>query len=762
MALPRLMRKMASVACLLIALLTALSVTACSDDPDEGGIIGTGVVLQGTVNETSFAQRSVVEVKSSDGQLTELPIDANERFTTASLTGMAPWVLSVSTNTDLTVYAIAYDDGTRNINRFSDLSLRSWFARESLDLDAQFNSSAPFTRLPTAAEYEQSSASVFQLIQPVLDSYGVSGADIISANYNNDDEGVDGFLNRNSVLIENGIVSFVLTDLVIKTQSVTQSTLALGDDFRDNGTSAPTAPGEFKAIGSGPDEIVLVWEPSGDDVAVVEYEVVRDGERIAVTPYPVYIDSNILVVKSYTYQIFAIDSAGNKSDASRRAVASPLLIDDDVAPPAPEVLTVRDVSGSAIQFVWGQDEVQDVVRFDLYRGVNNQEPSFLFRTTSSFATDTTVVENTSYCYQVKAIDGSDNASEFSEPLCVTASSGDTSNNGENVPLVEWNVPDQDTLSCDEKLLNSQVQQGNTVISAGCYTVPETLTIGAGATLTLTKGVVLKFGQSARLLVPTDATLTANGTAESPVVLTGEIKLAGYWGGVEFQGSRSRGNLLRGTVVQYAGGDTLAAIDVTERNSRLRIEDTLIQFNRNRAVRFREVGLIIDAFRGNLIRDNDYVGSLSLEIVESLAGNSKYTNNLDNFFGISANRYTDFQITIPDLGIPIRWNGVQITQGSLTIEPGVEFIMVAGALVKVDGSFSAVGTVNIQYAGDDRPDTGAIEFVCTPDNPAKLSVDNVEIADSESWGIYLTGEGCSTDIGENNTYPGTNLGTVRFP
>jgi len=787
-------RKFMSAVVTLLALTALLSATACSDDPDEGGIIGSGVVLQGTISETTFAQQRVVDVKSSDGQLTEIAIDSNKRFATTSLAGTAPWVLSVRTNSDLAVYAIAYGDGTRNINRFSDLSLRSWFARESLDLDVQFESPEPFAKLPTMVEFAESASSVFQLIEPVLVSYDVSGEETINASYSSNDQGIDRFLNRNTVLIEQDVVSFVLTDPDTETQSVTRSTLRLDSEFRDNGSSEPTVPGDVKAIGSAKDEIVLVWEPSTDDIAVLEYRIVRDGELIAVTPYPVYIDSELLVVKTYAYEIIAVDVAGNESVASQLALASPLLISDDVAPPAPSVLTKRGASGSAIQFFWVQDEIQDVVSFNLFRGVNEQTPNFLFRGTSTSATDTTVQENVRYCYQVTAIDASGNESNRSEALCITASDTDALNSGTNAPLVEWAVPDLDSLTCDEILANAQVQQGNTVVSAGCYSVPETLTIGAGATLTLNEGVVLKFGQLAKLVVPQYATLTSNGVAENPVVLTGEFTLPGYWGGVEFEGSRSPGNLLRGTVVQYAGGDTLAAINVTARNSRFRIEDTLIRFNQNRAVRFNDFGLVIDEFRGNRITQNDIVGSLSLEILESLVGNSEYIDNFENQFRIGSNSYTDVQITVPDLGIPISWNGVQITQGSLTIEPGVEFSMVSGALVKVDGSFSAIGTVerpiffegdfkkpgtwdglqlsgrgdktlnhvNIKYAGDARPDTGAIQVICTPENTAKFSIDNVEIADSESWGIYLDGEGCSTDIGENNTYLGTALGTVRFP
>ena len=190
-------------------MLSAVAVlTGCSDDPDEGGIIGTGVMLQGVVSESTFASKGFVEVKSSDGQLTKLPVNATNLFSTTTLAGTGPWVLSVRTSADLAVYGIAYGDGNRNINRFSDLSLRSWFAQQSLDLDSEFASSGRFTDLPGAAEFDESVSSVFQLINPVLDSYSVSGDDAINAAYSINDQGVDGFLKQNSVLIDNDIVTF--------------------------------------------------------------------------------------------------------------------------------------------------------------------------------------------------------------------------------------------------------------------------------------------------------------------------------------------------------------------------------------------------------------------------------------------------------------------------------------------------------------------------------------------------------------------------
>jgi len=784
-------------------LFVVLTVTACSDetaDPDEGGIIGTGIILQGVVSESTFASNNVVDVKSSDGQVSQLSIDSSQRFSTAALSGTGPWVLGVRTSADFAVYGIAYSDGTRNINRFSDLSLRNWFARQSLDLDNEFSSSGQFTKLPSATEYAVSSSDLFQLIDPVLSSYNVTGEDTISANYLTDDQGVDSFLNRNSVLIENDVVKFVFTDPATRTQSITKSSLVLQSEFRDTGASGPTVPGGVRALGSANDEIILVWDPSTDDVAVLTYQIMRDGVTIATTPYPVYVDTGLSASQPFSYQIIAVDVAGNKSEASTPVLASPLLGADNVAPPAPFLVSELDASVSSIQIFWLlEQEVGDVVRFNVYRGtsvetIDTDAPPLLI-VTGTLATDTVVQQSETYCYQIESVDASGNLSDLSEVLCVNTSDANDSVNGINVPLVEWVVPELDSLNCSQILSSDQVQRGNTVITQGCYSVPETLTIGAGATLTLTEGAVLKFGDKALLEVPENATLTANGTPEKPVVLTGEVPIPGFWGGIEFQGSRSSGNLLRGMVVQYAGGLVNgSAINVTTDVSRLRMEDTLVRFSANIGINFNWNEVIIDSFQGNRIAENEVAGFVSIRALSSLIGNSEYVDNINNVIAIANRSYTSEQLSIPDLGVPYRWNGVTIKRGSLTIDPGTEFVMVGGSIVDVEGSFTAVGTVeqpimmngrviapgswdglllsgrgdktiehlSMKFAGAELQDTGAIEVVCTAEQAANLSIDNTDISDSQSWGIYVGGQGCVTEIGNNNIFVDNALGDIRLP
>jgi len=201
-------------------------------------------------------------------------------------------------------------------------------------------------------------------------------------------------------------------------------------------------------------------------------------------------------------------------------------------------------SRSSVQIGWIQPEIGNVVSFNVYRGLGTQTPELIFGVTGSSATDFNVQENETYCYQVTAVSPARLESERSDVLCVNTEDPNDPG-GPTAPLPDWDVPDIGALQCVRELSSAMIQSGVTVISDDCVRVPETLIVGAGATLRISEGVVMIFGEGAKLIIPRDATITTNGTRESPVVMTGESSVPGFWGGVEFRNSTSRENLLRG-------------------------------------------------------------------------------------------------------------------------------------------------------------------------------------------------------------------------
>jgi hypothetical protein len=105
-------------------------------------------------------------------------------------------------------------------------------------------------------------------------------------------------------------------------------------------TTPPSTPAGLSAMATGPTQVNLAWTASTDNVGVTGYKIYRDGTLLnSIPPNPAtYADGGLTVGTSYTYQVSAVDAAGNESVLSDPATATP------TASP-PTVLSVTPSSG---------------------------------------------------------------------------------------------------------------------------------------------------------------------------------------------------------------------------------------------------------------------------------------------------------------------------------------------------------------------------------------------------------------------------------
>jgi chitodextrinase len=87
-------------------------------------------------------------------------------------------------------------------------------------------------------------------------------------------------------------------------------------------TTPPTSPTGLTAVPS-PGRVDLEWQPASDNVAVTGYEVFRNGALLvelgALTSYA---DTTVAPTTQYTYEVRALDAAGNRSSFSNAASAT--------------------------------------------------------------------------------------------------------------------------------------------------------------------------------------------------------------------------------------------------------------------------------------------------------------------------------------------------------------------------------------------------------------------------------------------------------
>lgn len=153
-------------------------------------------------------------------------------------------------------------------------------------------------------------------------------------------------------------------------------------------------------------------------------------------------------------------------------------------------------------------------------------------------------------------------------------------------------PTATPVPCDdpETLTPADVESGGTV-SAGCYRAEKVLTVESG-TLTLEAGVVIQFTSNTGIEIEADGALRASGTGSKPVVLTATDETRGFWKGLYFDNSTSSDNVLEGTVVEYAGGESWnvnwESGAITTRKAQLALDGCVLRENGTAGLRVRKL------------------------------------------------------------------------------------------------------------------------------------------------------------------------------
>ena len=792
--------------------LTSAFVISCGGGGSgDGGIIGTGIELRGTVPTNRAFAESTIEIKSQSGERSTAVIASNGQFSADDVQGSGPFLLRVNLGNGIFLYGISHaiDSATttQNVHAYSDVVIRNWFATNGLDIDSTFDSAGPINALPSETEIAAINNDVNELVAPTLDAYGLGNVNLQNVAFTADNTGVDRFLDLNPVIVNNGTITIIVTDPDVSTASTVASNLPVGTDFSATDTQAPEAPSGVRALASASNEIVVAWESSSDNVAVVSYEVLRDGAVVAETPFPVFIDTGLQAGIVFDYVVVALDAAGNRSLVSSTASSSTLAAPDVTPPPSPTgVELVPDTASVNIR--WTQGNIADVASFTLLRAEGAAMIDTLVRVTSTAFDDVGLNSGTQYCYQVIANDASENASPASDVVCTTTlGSSVTSPTTPTTPtptpttglgLDHLTSVDVGGISCTLELTGSDVD-GAVNLPAGCYEVPSSLTLGEGDLLTLSPGVILKFASGTRLTVNSGASLTANGTVANPIILSGLQQTPGFWQGVRYSFSNDLNNSFENVVLEFAGTgpgvDGALDLQANSTNiSRFSANNLLLRNSASDGFSF-DNGSILGSFSNVISTSNERVGRLTPELAGSIASSVEFTGN--EIDAISLLNVNIGEATIlPNLGVPWLADNI-IVDAPLEIAAGNTLIFDSLGSVRVNesGSLRAIGTalapitftgsqmtpgfweglelaftpsvnnvldhVVVEYAGGGAGTSGALDATANTSFPSRLVVSNTILRNS-------TGAGFDFDIGtivdgfSNVTSVGNDVSGVMHP
>ena len=128
--------------------------------------------------------------------------------------------------------------------------------------------------------------------------------------------------------------------------------------------------------------------------------------------------------------------------------------------------------------------------------------------------------------------------------------------------------------------NAKITSDQVVKNVGIpYFVSYTSAVEVFSALSFEPGVEMQLGAGVGFRIDRNASLTAQGTAEEPIIFTGAQKVKGYWNGFQFTSSDSPANIIDHAVIEYAGaasGNTEALVGFFSTPTHGQVTNTILR------------------------------------------------------------------------------------------------------------------------------------------------------------------------------------------
>jgi hypothetical protein len=191
-----------------------------------------------------------------------------------------------------------------------------------------------------------------------------------------------------------------------------------------NDTTPPTLPTNLTAVANSSSQITLTWTASTDAGGIKGYNIYRVGTVAPLNTIPqtgtTFTHTGLTANTAYTYQIEAIDTAGNKSaktaSVSRTTPVASTIV-DTTKPTTPGQPTASLVTQTTLRLTWTASTDaggSNLTGYKVYR--NNIQ---IGTPTTNTYNDTNLTANTAYSYTVVAYDGAGNTSATSSARSTT-------------------------------------------------------------------------------------------------------------------------------------------------------------------------------------------------------------------------------------------------------------------------------------------------------------------------------------------------------
>lgn len=333
---------------------------------------------------------------------------------------------------------------------------------------------------------------------------------------------------------------------------------------------------------------------------------------------------------------------------------------------------------------------------------------------------------------------------------------------------------------------------------GNLTVDGAWTIAAPNTLIMSEGGWISVDGD-------DSALSAEGSAESPIVFTGAEKVRGFWDALRFNGTNNASNKLAFVTVEY-GGSTASDADnagikatADSHGVTLALTNTTVRESEGFGLFLAGSATVTEFAANTFVANGAGPVSVSSRRAHVLDTASSYLGNDVDRVRVRDDRVTE-TVTWPALGLPFELEGSIHVDQVWTLAPGVTLMLPKDGWISVDGDTAglhAVGTAEspititgveatsgywhslafgnslnaanaiehatVEYGGSTQGggEAGMIN-AASDSHGVVLSVKSSVVRGSGQWGIWLGGfASYNADIESSNSFSNNAGGDVYF-
>ncbi len=190
-----------------------------------------------------------------------------------------------------------------------------------------------------------------------------------------------------------------------------------------------------------------------------------------------------------------------------------------------------------------------------------------------------------------------------------------------------------------------------------------------------------------------STIAVEGTADAPVTIRGETAVAGNWNGININPSVTSKSHIRYAKLEHAGSNG-PALTVS---APITIDNVTLDTNKV-GMQIGDGGLNPDSTMLSITNTSDVPLTIHPNAMATLPSGGTYTGNATDQIVVKGSSYFEVKGTAANLGLPYLFAGdLDLDNGaSLTVAPGVTFIMSSGAVIDIGyagnaATFIAKGT-----------------------------------------------------------------------